>query len=166
MKLIDAEYQFDRKKLIFYYSTSRRIDFRDLVRELFRIYKTRIWMCAVIGLPYQISSRRNSNSPLSGMTSSSSCQNNVTSTTTGAGSSSGGVTTASGSSFINPFIQQQQQQPGQQGSTTTTIPTAGSNSQYNNINRLDRRLSFQIPPTYQQGQVQPINYPPQQQQQQ
>lgn len=52
MKLIDAEYQFDRKKLIFYYSTSRRIDFRDLVRELFRIYKTRIWMCAVIGLPY------------------------------------------------------------------------------------------------------------------
>lgn len=31
MKLIDAEYQFDRKKLIFYYSTSRRIDFRDLV---------------------------------------------------------------------------------------------------------------------------------------
>ena len=52
MKLIDAEYQFDRKKLIFYYSTSKRIDFRDLVRELFRIYKTRIWMCAVIGLPY------------------------------------------------------------------------------------------------------------------
>lgn len=52
MKLIDAEYQFDRKKLIFYYSTSKRIDFRDLVRELFRIYKTRIWMCAVTGLPY------------------------------------------------------------------------------------------------------------------
>lgn len=52
MKLIDAEYQFDRKKLIFYYSTHKRIDFRDLVRELFRIYKTRIWMCAVIGIPY------------------------------------------------------------------------------------------------------------------
>lgn len=52
MKLIDAEYQFDRKKLIFYYSTSKRIDFRDLVRELFRIYKTRIWMCAVNGIPY------------------------------------------------------------------------------------------------------------------
>ena len=52
MKLVDAEYQFDRKKLIFYYSTSRRIDFRDLVRELFRIYKTRIWMCAVNGIPY------------------------------------------------------------------------------------------------------------------
>lgn len=52
MNLIDAEYQFDRRKLIFYYSTSKRIDFRDLVRELFRIYKTRIWMCAVNGIPY------------------------------------------------------------------------------------------------------------------
>lgn len=52
IKLIDAEYQFDRRKLIFYYSTSKRIDFRDLVRELFRIYKTRIWMCAVNGIPY------------------------------------------------------------------------------------------------------------------
>lgn len=52
MKLVDAEYQFDRRKLIFYYSTSKRIDFRDLVRELFRIYKTRIWMCAVNGNPY------------------------------------------------------------------------------------------------------------------
>lgn len=52
MALVDAEYQYDRKKLIFYYSTTKRIDFRDLVRELFRIYKTRIWMCAVIGHPY------------------------------------------------------------------------------------------------------------------
>lgn len=68
MKLIDAEYQFDRKKLIFYYSTSKRIDFRDLVRELFRIYKTRIWMCAAIGKPYvtyQRGSLDNSVSPLS-----------------------------------------------------------------------------------------------------
>ncbi|KAI5956070.1 hypothetical protein KGF57_003556 [Candida theae] len=63
MKLIDAEYQFDRKKLIFYYSTSKRIDFRDLVRELFRIYKTRIWMCAVTGVPFKAS--RTSLSPLS-----------------------------------------------------------------------------------------------------
>lgn len=58
MRLVDAEYQFDRRKLIFYYSTTRRIDFRDLVRELFRMFKTRIWMCAVTGLPYQ--PRRNS----------------------------------------------------------------------------------------------------------
>lgn len=62
MKLVDAEYQFDRKKLIFYYSTSRRIDFRDLVRELFRIYKTRIWMCAVNGIPYAPKKRSQSQS--------------------------------------------------------------------------------------------------------
>lgn len=47
MNVIDAEYQWDRRKLTFYYNASQRIDFRDLVRELFRIYKTRIWMCAV-----------------------------------------------------------------------------------------------------------------------
>lgn len=58
MRLVDAEYQFDRRKLIFYYSTSKRIDFRDLVRELFRIYKTRIWMCAVTGIPYQQSVKK------------------------------------------------------------------------------------------------------------
>lgn len=37
----------DRNKLTFYFSADRRIDFRELVRDLFRIYKTRIWMCAV-----------------------------------------------------------------------------------------------------------------------
>ena len=45
MLVVDAEYQFDRHKLtIFYESNSRRIDFRELVRDLFAIYKTRIWM--------------------------------------------------------------------------------------------------------------------------
>lgn len=47
MKVVDAEYQWDRRKLTFYFISDRRIDFRDLVRELFKIYKTRIWMCAV-----------------------------------------------------------------------------------------------------------------------
>lgn len=48
MLVVDAEYQFDRHKLtIFYESNSRRIDFRELVRDLFAIYKTRIWMEAV-----------------------------------------------------------------------------------------------------------------------
>lgn len=47
IELIDTEYQFDRKKLIIYYYSTRRIDFRDLVRDLFRAYKTRIWMSAV-----------------------------------------------------------------------------------------------------------------------
>lgn len=47
MDVVDAEYQWDRNKLTFYFAAERRIDFRELVRDLFRIYKTRIWMCAV-----------------------------------------------------------------------------------------------------------------------
>ncbi|KAI9498975.1 PSP1 C-terminal conserved region-domain-containing protein [Zychaea mexicana] len=47
MEVVDAEYQWDRRKLTFYFIAERRIDFRELVRELFKIYKTRIWMCAV-----------------------------------------------------------------------------------------------------------------------
>lgn len=46
MCIVDAEYQWDRRKLTFFYVANSRVDFRDLVRELFRIYKTRIWMCA------------------------------------------------------------------------------------------------------------------------
>ncbi|KAH3667309.1 hypothetical protein OGAPHI_002958 [Ogataea philodendri] len=45
MQITDSEYQWDRRKLTFYYNSNARIDFRDLVKELFRIYKTRIWMC-------------------------------------------------------------------------------------------------------------------------
>ncbi|KAI9099376.1 PSP1 C-terminal conserved region-domain-containing protein [Phlyctochytrium arcticum] len=44
MEIVDAEYQWDRRKLTFYFVADRRIDFRELVRELFKIYKTRIWM--------------------------------------------------------------------------------------------------------------------------
>jgi hypothetical protein len=47
MEVLDGEYQWDRRKLTFFYIASQRIDFRDLVRDLFKIYKTRIWMCAV-----------------------------------------------------------------------------------------------------------------------
>jgi cell fate regulator YaaT (PSP1 superfamily) len=47
MDVVDAEYQWDRNKLTFFFVADRRIDFRELVRDLFRIYKTRIWMCAV-----------------------------------------------------------------------------------------------------------------------
>lgn len=51
LQLINVEYQFDFKKLIFYYFAGfKRIDFRGLIKELFKIYKTRIWLCAV--LPY------------------------------------------------------------------------------------------------------------------
>ena len=44
MVLVGAEYQFDRHKLTFYFEADRRIDFRELVRELFSTYKTRIWL--------------------------------------------------------------------------------------------------------------------------
>jgi hypothetical protein len=44
MQVLDAEYQFDRHKLTFFFEADRRIDFRELVSELFSLYKTRIWM--------------------------------------------------------------------------------------------------------------------------
>ncbi|KAF8953475.1 hypothetical protein BGZ52_010204 [Haplosporangium bisporale] len=47
MEVVAAEYQWDRRKLTFFFKAERRIDFRELVRELFKIYKTRIWMYAV-----------------------------------------------------------------------------------------------------------------------
>ncbi len=42
MKLVDAEYTFDRSKLIFYFTADGRVDFRELVRALASIFKTRI----------------------------------------------------------------------------------------------------------------------------
>jgi cell fate regulator YaaT (PSP1 superfamily) len=42
MKLIDAEYSFDRSRLIFYFTSEGRIDFRDLVKELADRFKARI----------------------------------------------------------------------------------------------------------------------------
>ncbi len=44
MKLVDVEYQFDGNKLVFYFISEERIDFRGLVRELASVYKTRIEM--------------------------------------------------------------------------------------------------------------------------
>ena len=42
MKLIDAEYTFDNNKLLFYFTADGRIDFRELVKDLAAIFKTRI----------------------------------------------------------------------------------------------------------------------------
>lgn len=42
MKLIDCEFAFDGTKAIFYYSSPQRVDFRELVKELSQIFKTRI----------------------------------------------------------------------------------------------------------------------------
>jgi len=42
MKLSDAEWQWDRKKLTFYFTAEKRVDFRTLVRELASMFRTRI----------------------------------------------------------------------------------------------------------------------------
>ncbi|WP_282706205.1 PSP1 domain-containing protein [Fuchsiella alkaliacetigena] len=42
MKLIDVEYTFDRNKIIFYFTADGRVDFRELVKDLAAIFKTRI----------------------------------------------------------------------------------------------------------------------------
>lgn len=42
MKFIDVEYTFDNSKVIFYFSAEGRIDFRELVKDLASIFKTRI----------------------------------------------------------------------------------------------------------------------------
>lgn len=42
MKLIDSEYTFDKNKLLFYFTADGRIDFRELVKDLAAIFRTRI----------------------------------------------------------------------------------------------------------------------------
>jgi cell fate regulator YaaT (PSP1 superfamily) len=42
MKVTDAEWQWDRKKLTFYFTADKRVDFRALVRELATLFRTRI----------------------------------------------------------------------------------------------------------------------------
>ena len=42
MKLIDVEYTFDNNKLLFYFSADGRVDFRELVKDLASVFKTRI----------------------------------------------------------------------------------------------------------------------------
>lgn len=42
MKVVECEYSFDRKKVIFYFTADDRVDFRDLVRDLARDFKARI----------------------------------------------------------------------------------------------------------------------------
>ncbi|MBI3791052.1 MAG: hypothetical protein HY275_09245, partial [Gemmatimonadetes bacterium] len=42
LKISDAEWQFDRKKLTFYFTAEKRIDFRALVRDLAAVFRTRI----------------------------------------------------------------------------------------------------------------------------
>lgn len=42
MKLMDVEFKFDKSKILFFFTAEGRIDFRDLVKDLAAVYKTRI----------------------------------------------------------------------------------------------------------------------------
>jgi len=42
MKLVDAEYSFDRTKIVFYFTAEGRVDFRELVKELAKVFRVRI----------------------------------------------------------------------------------------------------------------------------
>jgi len=42
MKLVDVEYSFDRTKIIFYFTTEGRVDFRNLLKDLAKAFRTRI----------------------------------------------------------------------------------------------------------------------------
>lgn len=42
MKLVDVEYTFDNNKIIFYFTADGRVDFRELVKDLARVFRTRI----------------------------------------------------------------------------------------------------------------------------
>ncbi|MBR4296069.1 MAG: stage 0 sporulation family protein [Clostridia bacterium] len=42
MKLVDVEYTFDNSKLLFYFTSAGRVDFRDLVKDLASVFRTRI----------------------------------------------------------------------------------------------------------------------------
>lgn len=44
IEVLDCEYQFDMKKISFYFNSEESVDFRDLVRELYRTFGARIWM--------------------------------------------------------------------------------------------------------------------------
>ena len=42
MKLIDVEYTFDSSKIIFYFTSDGRVDFRELVKDLAAVFRMRI----------------------------------------------------------------------------------------------------------------------------
>ena len=52
MKLIDAEYTFDNNKVLFYFTADGRIDFRELVKDLASVFKTRIELRQIGAVSY------------------------------------------------------------------------------------------------------------------
>ena len=53
MEILDAEFQMDGKKLTFYFFSNEYINFNSLVTDLFKMYKTRIWMSAINPASFQ-----------------------------------------------------------------------------------------------------------------
>jgi cell fate regulator YaaT (PSP1 superfamily) len=51
MKVLDAEYSFDGTRLLFTFVSEQRVDFRNLVKELTQVFKTRVEMKQVGDLP-------------------------------------------------------------------------------------------------------------------
>lgn len=51
MMIVDAEYQFDKRKITLFYEAQQKVDFRDMVRDLFKTFRARIWMESVETLP-------------------------------------------------------------------------------------------------------------------
>ena len=49
MKLIDAEYTFDNNKVLFYFTSDGRVDFRELVKDLAGVFRTRIELRQIVG---------------------------------------------------------------------------------------------------------------------
>jgi len=47
MEILEAEFQWDWQKLIFYYYADHYVNFKDLVNDLYKLYKVRLWMSAV-----------------------------------------------------------------------------------------------------------------------
>ncbi|KZZ97899.1 psp1 [Ascosphaera apis ARSEF 7405] len=81
MEILDAEYQWDSHKLTLYFYAGSYINFNDLVEDMFREYKTRIWMEAVNPAPFQNPANYPVNNPqpyiyrpLHAMTNSQECQ--------------------------------------------------------------------------------------------
>ncbi|KAJ2901343.1 hypothetical protein MKZ38_001955 [Zalerion maritima] len=96
MEILDAEFQMDWKKLTFYYFADSYINFNSLVTDLFKIYKTRIWMSAINPASFA--------SPTLGLQAPS-----------GIGPGAVGVGRGSGNSERRQNPPQEQQQPGYAG---------------------------------------------------
>ena len=56
MKLVKAEYSFDRSKILFYFTSDGRVDFRNLVKDLAKVFKARIEL-RQIGVLFALTTR-------------------------------------------------------------------------------------------------------------